>query len=288
MNKVSVLALLVAIAAIGISFFHAPREKKAAKETAFERVLRTGTIRCGYGIWYPEMMKDPNTGKLSGYDYDVVNELGKVLKLKVEWVEEINWGAAEQGMVTGRYDIACNSFWAHPPRAKAAEYSVPFIYLPTFPILRADLDGPSDNYAWLNDPKYRMIIFGGTVGEIVAEAKFPKAQLLDAFTLTTDGDALTDIATGKADFAFANWTTANRFMEQNPGKLKILPVMIEVTSGALLLPNDDPRMKVMVDKAITYLLDSGFVRQTMTRYMGNDQRAWLHPAAHYEAPQKYD
>jgi ABC-type amino acid transport substrate-binding protein len=92
-----------------------------------------------------------------------------------------------------------------------------------------------------------------------------------------------DIATGKADFGAANWTTINRFLEQNPGKVKILPVSIETTGGALLLPNDDPRMKIMVDKAIAYLLDSGFIQEIMTRYMGNDPRAWLPPAPNYES-----
>ncbi len=282
-NGLILFALILAATALGVNVMGSHSVERAKKETAFERVVRTGTIRCGYALWDPQMIKDPNTGNLSGYDYDVINEMGSVLGLKVDWVEEYGWGTAEQGLVTGRYDIACNSFWAHPPRAKGAEYSIPFLYLPLFPVVRPGLNGPEDSFAWLNNPEYKMLILSGTIGEIVAKRRFPQAKLVDAFSLSAGADAMMNITTGKADFTFSDWTTANRFLMQNPGGIKILPTMIEVTSSALLLPNDDPRMKVMVDKALAYLLDSGFVRETMTRHLGQDQRVWLHPTAHYES-----
>lgn len=38
-----------------------------AKESAYDRVMRTGTIRCGYFIWPPGFSIDPNVGKRSGF-----------------------------------------------------------------------------------------------------------------------------------------------------------------------------------------------------------------------------
>ena len=269
-------------AAVATVKYMAPVQTAPHRETSFERVTRTNTIRCGYATWYPEMIKDPNTGKLSGYDYDVVNELGKVLGLKVEWVEETGWGVAEQGLITSRYDMACNAFWGPPARAKAANYSIPYVHHPVFPVIRKNLVGPQDSIEWLNDPKYKFAVHSGAIDDAIASNHFPKAATVDVLTLGTDGDAMMSVSTGKADFTFANWTGANRFLEQNPDSIKIIPIPIEVEGGALLLPNDDPRFKFMVDKGLKYLLDSGFIRSVMTRYMGNDPRAWRHPAESYE------
>lgn len=280
-NSLSIIALVLAVLALGVSLFH-PRFASSGRETSFERVIRTGTIRCGYGVWYPQMIKDARTGQLSGYDYDVVNELGKFLKLKVEWVEEINWGVAEEGLSTGRYDVACGSFWAFPSRAKAAVFSTPFVYHPLYAVVRSSLGGRLDGYAWLNDPRYRFTYIAGTVGELIADTKFPKAKRLDTLALSTDGDAMMSVAMGKADFTFSNWTTVMRYMEQNPGKVEVIPLALEITNGALLLPGDDPRMKFMMDKAIAYLVDSGFVAKTMARYMGYNPNAWMIPSAAYE------
>ena len=45
------------------------------KESTYERVIRTGEIRCAYAVYEPPLIKDPNTGKLSGIFYDVMEEV---------------------------------------------------------------------------------------------------------------------------------------------------------------------------------------------------------------------
>lgn len=32
--------------------------------SVYDRIMRTGTIRCGYGLWSVYLNKDPNTGKM--------------------------------------------------------------------------------------------------------------------------------------------------------------------------------------------------------------------------------
>ena len=51
------------------------------KESVYERVIRTGKIRCGYAVWQPVLMKDPNTGAFSGVYYDYMNLLAARLGL---------------------------------------------------------------------------------------------------------------------------------------------------------------------------------------------------------------
>jgi len=54
------------------------------KESAFDRVMRTKTLRCGYTIYPPFFSKDPNTGEFSGLFHDFTEQIGKELGIKIE------------------------------------------------------------------------------------------------------------------------------------------------------------------------------------------------------------
>jgi len=59
-------ALVVAL----ISFNQKDGLTLAPKEPPFERIMRTGVIRCGYVLWPPSSWKDPQHGKFPHY-YDL-------------------------------------------------------------------------------------------------------------------------------------------------------------------------------------------------------------------------
>ena len=72
--------------------------QSAAPETAFDRITKTNTLRCGYAIATPWLMMDMSTNKLTGVDVDVIDLIAKKIGLKIDWVEETGWGTAEQGL----------------------------------------------------------------------------------------------------------------------------------------------------------------------------------------------
>lgn len=80
----------------------------ADKETAYDRIMKSGEIRCGYAISPPAMVQDPNTGEISGMDYDIWQEIGKELGVKIVWPEEAGWGNYITGLNSGRYDAFCS------------------------------------------------------------------------------------------------------------------------------------------------------------------------------------
>lgn len=83
--KLSLVAVVLALVALGIVIFSpsSSREDHASKqETTFERVLRTGVIRCGYPVWPPSNIVDPNTKILSGYSHDLTEAVADELSLK--------------------------------------------------------------------------------------------------------------------------------------------------------------------------------------------------------------
>lgn len=98
----------------------------AHKENAYERVMRTGELRCGYAMSPPNLEVDPNSGELTGLERDIWDEIGKELDLKILWTEEVGWGNYIEGLRTGRYDAFCNQAWPTPARLKKYNYGGPY------------------------------------------------------------------------------------------------------------------------------------------------------------------
>ena len=92
--------------------------RSSNKESLYNRVMRSGKIRCGYLIYPPGCTKNPNTGKVSGIGPEAIELVAKKLGLQVEWTEEIGWSTMLEGLKTGRYDMIPTPVWTNAHRAK--------------------------------------------------------------------------------------------------------------------------------------------------------------------------
>ncbi len=188
------------------------------KETAFDRVIRTGTLKCGYATWPPSIVKDPNTGEMSGYSYDVMNAVGEKLGLEVEWAEETGWGIAEQGLVSGRYDVMCADVCLDAPRTRTVWYSRPFIHIPNFIFVRSDDTRFDESLAVLNDEAMKIAIVPNTILDYAARDNFPKAQRLDINDLAGNTDVIMAVVTRKADASVNLAYAIEQFTEPLPAE----------------------------------------------------------------------
>jgi ABC-type amino acid transport substrate-binding protein len=137
--KFILTVLLAALVGAGVAYMAHPGGHEAAKpETAYERVMRTGVLRCAYGLWEPSVMRDPNTGQLSGFIYDFMQEVGKALNLKVEYNLEVPWDTIAVALKSGKADAHCAGVWATPLRGRGLAFSEPLFFSPTVAFARID------------------------------------------------------------------------------------------------------------------------------------------------------
>lgn len=120
---------LILLLALGLSLMAAPAFAEDGTESAYERVMRTQTIRCGYVVYPPAVIQDPNTGALSGIIYDVMQEAGNLLGLEIEWAEEVGWANTVETIRTGRTDAICVGFSAKPGGRKISRIHNPALVL---------------------------------------------------------------------------------------------------------------------------------------------------------------
>lgn len=277
--KQTILTVAVAILASLATFFvlnnetahQQPIEKEQKAQSGYEYVAVTGTLRCAYATWPPYMMKDPNTGKLSGVAYDQMEQVAKFLEIKIDWTEEVGYGNYIEGLKTNRYDMMCATIWPDGSRTKNTTLTIPGLYSTTYTYVRIDESREFKSYEDINKDTVTIAALDGDVTYSLASNRFPKAKI-HALPQTADGSTvLLAVATGKADVVIVDEGVFADFNKQNPGKLRKLENLgpAGVFSESYSVPLGDFQLKNMIDTALIYLTNSGITADILSRYKGS-------------------
>ncbi|MFY9287847.1 MAG: transporter substrate-binding domain-containing protein [Alphaproteobacteria bacterium] len=269
--------LLLLILAVGFGFYMSekglvrlPADTKApaieaAGETAYQRIVRSGVVRCGYALWPPFLRKDPNTGQLSGFNHEIFNEIGKELGLKIEWVEEVGFGNYIEGLNAGRYDALCQTVWPDPGRYKNATITLPVHYHNVYVVVRSNDARFDQGYNKLNDAAFTTAAIDGDVTQSISRADFPNAKI-NALPQTVDATQLfLEVATGKADATFADYGFFKDYDVKNPGKLKTVGQVLHVYGSVFSVKQGEADLKNLIDSAIVSLTNKGILAAILKR-----------------------
>lgn len=240
----------------------------ADKESVYDRVIRTGTLRCGYIVYPPETIKDPNTGALSGTVVDMMAEVGLHLDLKIDWVAEVGFADMFEGFKTGKYDALCSGLWKSPARARHALFTIPTNYGVYYAYVRNDDTRFDSGLSGIDDPGVKIAIIDGEYGESVAGESFAKAQTYRLPQLSDISQLLESVAAGKADVVFLQKAPAAGYLAANPGKIRAIdayPVRV-MPAPAVAVPVGEQDLKALLDAAFEFMINNGTVEHILRRY----------------------
>lgn len=249
-------------------FFFAHAAFAVEQESVYDRVIRTGIFRCGYGVWEPIMMKDPNTGALSGIFYDYMNALGKNLNLKIEWVEETDWATFGQSLDSGRIDGFCLGIWPSGSRARTTDFTTPIYYNPFRVYVRADdarFDHALDK---INDEAITISRLDGDSAGAIAELDYPNAKILASPQMAGSISPMVNVTEGKADVSFIDAASLASYMAKNPGKLKVVPggEVIRSFGSTIAIKRNEYPLKTLLDTATDELMQAGVIEKILVKY----------------------
>lgn len=101
------------------------------------RIAAKGTVTVGTeGTYAPFSFRDAQ-GQLTGYDVEVMNEVGKRLGVKVEY-KETQWDAMFAGLNSGRFDLVANQVGVNDERKSKYDFSAPYTYSRAVVLTRVD------------------------------------------------------------------------------------------------------------------------------------------------------
>ena len=242
--------------------------KSAPKETAYDRVMRTKTLRCGYALWPALIEKDPNGGRLSGIFVDYLEELGHSTGLKIEWTAELGFGDFVEALRVGRIDAMCSGTWTNAQRGMVVDFVTPISYQGVTAFVRADDTRFDHNLQAINSPEVTISTVEGASSQEIAETFFSKAKLMSLPQLSESSQQLLNVVSGKADVTFTDRYTVGQFLANNPGQLREVPAdyPVNLFGNPIAVAKGEYALKQSLDNATQQLINVGIINQIIKKH----------------------
>jgi ABC-type amino acid transport substrate-binding protein len=252
------------------------------KQSAFDRVMTTNTLKCGYWPWPPLMSVDPNSGQISGLFKDYMEEVGRVLNLTIEWVETPLSGFL-QDLQYDRVDALCAGILPVPAASRNVEFTSPVFYTPMHIYARAGDKRFDNQLDTLNDPAITIISKDGLAAAEIIAVDFPHAKKTMLTDLNPNTDIFESVKTKKADATLMDILTAQEYMKANPGVLRQVPhkYPVRVFGQTVAVKKDEMKLKRSIDIATEQLLANGSIEKILQKYEPTPG-AYLRVAKPYE------
>lgn len=254
----------------------------AANDSIYQKIDKSGTINCGYTVWPPALALDPNTKKLSGIFYDIMEEVGKRLNLKINWAQEVGWSTLIEDLKSKKVDMICSDIWANSNRARQVESSIPIYYSLVNVWVRAKDATKFKNFDDLN---VTSVSFGHIEGGAVSRGlknTFPQAKSIELPELNTAADLLEGLKAGKYDFVAIDDPAIAEYQKSNPGTVQKVSSIrpLEAYPDVFLIPPTEFRLKAMIDGALSEMHNDGTIERIVKKY--NVQNMIKLPAKPYQ------
>lgn len=267
-QTVAVIALSFIVAFVTTKLVASNKNTTILQETAYERVMRTGVLRCGYYVFSPMTIRDPNTGKLSGLGVDMIESIAKSASLKVEWTEEIDFGNWVPALKVGRFDALCTGTWPEASLAREVTFTRPTFYAGINVYARGDDHRFDNNLDAINDPKITIAVIEGTALTDLAATYFPKAKLLRLPQNSPGGAQAENVATKKADVLFWDENGVLEYLKNNPNGLRnVAPNRpVKVQPFELAVNHGEYKLRDLLDVGLQSIEDSGYTNILLAKW----------------------
>jgi polar amino acid transport system substrate-binding protein len=141
-----------------------------------DRIRKSGVLKVPVMVGEePGYIKDPATGKWSGFYVDWANDIAAILGVKTQEVET-TWGNLAADFQANKVDIAFG-LNPNPKRGLVVDYLNAPLFTDAWAIV-AKKGFAKKTWAELNDPSVRIVVQKGGTMQVVAEAMTPKAQII--------------------------------------------------------------------------------------------------------------
>ncbi len=190
------LRSIITTAVVGLSLLTAPMTSYAddGPSVVIDQIRSSGVLKVPVMTGEePGYIKDPATGKWSGFYYEFLEEIATQLGVKLEPIET-TWGNLAADFQSNKIDIAIGVN-PNPKRGLVVDYLWEPLFTDAWAVLTPK-GKPVKTWAELNSPDKTVVVQKGSTMQIVAEALLPKAKITP---VEDRGLALMELQAGRAD-----------------------------------------------------------------------------------------
>lgn len=249
-----------------------------------------GTLKFATEAAYPPFNQTTPSGKIVGYEPDMVAELAKRAGFKYEIIAQ-KWSGMIPGLIDGKYDAVIDAVTVTPKRAEAIdfthEYTVSissFVTAKTSPL--ASLPGTgtvvaADDEAGMKKSidDLKATFKGKTIAVQVAtiQADFLQKYLGDVATIRTyqaGPETFADLMNGRVDAVMASRTNLNAFVKKHTDAISSsgygFTGGVLGAGSAIGLRKGNAELKAALDDALLSMIKDGTLSKLSIKWFGED------------------
>jgi ABC-type amino acid transport substrate-binding protein len=271
------IALIVSIC---FSFFLLnckPPQTQSQKVNSLSRISETKTIKVGYIVFPPCVVKDLQNQTLSGHNIATIEEIAKEAGWKIEYVET-TWATFSAGLSTGEFDVSIAPTFVTVPRALSVSFTRPLFYAGNSAIVKK-ADNRFATIQSIDQPNVTVAVTDGEAGHEYAKTNFKQAKLI-VHSGADQSLTFQDVLTGRADIALGDAYVTAQFAKQHPDQITDLfsSAPYNLTPVSWAVKSEDTALLQFLDSSIEALESQG----RLLEFEKTAGAHWLHIKKEWE------
>lgn len=251
------LLLAVPLAACGDS------STDQAETSRWDEIKEDGTLTVGTaGTLYPASFREEDSDTLTGFDVELMKEVGKRLDLEVQF-KEMAFDNMLTSVQNGQVDVAANDISVTDDRKEKFAFSTPYKYTYGTAIVRkSDLSGIES----LEDLKGKKAAGEATTVFMDVARQYGAEEVI--YDNATNDQYLRDVSTGRTDVILNDYylqTLALAFFPEFD--ITIHPdIAYNPQEVAFLMDKENAELQENIDRVLAEMLEDGTVKELSEKF----------------------
>lgn len=226
--------------------------------------LKSGakTLRVGTDATFPPFEFTDTSGKMQGFDIDMVNAIAKVVGISKVEFKQITFDGLIPGLQANQFDMVASGVYITDERKKVVDFSDS--YFPGGLVLMVRNDEQSINS--LDDLKGKKVaVQVGTKSVDWLKQHAPQVQLM---TVKTNAEMFQAGMNGQADAVVTGYPAARYYIKQHGG-MKIVGKQLTDERYGFVFRKSDSDLRDAVNEALKKLQQDGTYDQLIKKWFGD-------------------
>jgi len=186
----------------------------AVAQGTMDKILSDKKVSICWVSSPPQEMKDPKSGKVTGYFVDAARHMFEQIKVEPVFMET-TWANFVATLQSGQADFCIASSFASIKRAAVVDFTNPILYLGRSAIVRKD-EERFKSLSDLNREDITIAVLTGSRSQEFVTTNLPKAKVLSIGSSDPSAPFLA-VTAGRADAGVNDAWAARRFAQNQPG-----------------------------------------------------------------------
>ena len=228
-----------------------------------EAIHESGVLKvCIWPDYYGISYRNPHSGRLSGLDIDLSQQLAKELGVRLQY-EETDFSRLLNDLESGRCHIAMMGVGITPARQERVAFSLPYLHSDLYAV--ASLENQAvRKWADIDQPGKVVVVQKGTYMDPLMERILKQATLLK---VVRTAEREREVETGRADVFIADYPYSRQILDSADWARVIAPdAPVALTDYGYAVPKGDPEWLARINRFVQDVSRDGRLRAAATRY----------------------